>query len=429
MSNFYQRQAARESVGEGDNNIDSLSAIAPVEENLDQQLADLASEDQGLDALAQDGEVLSDDIARTESAVDTATEAVEQGEEVSEEAVEKAEVAQESVRRRWGIVNERVATESFRRSRGLAKAAQESWRDTLKQLYQRFVEFLKTVKNKIKDLRLKYFNVGKTAQKRAKAYNERIRKLGKKKSDNISGSFITKLSLNGAFNVDESISIAQSVTGGGKSKGVMDKVKALADAATTAMVKAGEEFKFQGANGAGVELFGTASTKLRALPQFEDSADAGKVMALPGNAYIQAATKKLSTKDGEKDYFAIGFTSTGDAADDKQVDTPATAALSKAATALERIGKDYEKLLQDFRGYESELDKLEKEAEKIAAQFDKSTEDEERAGLSNARTIADAAVRNYQNVFRAANYVARGVIDGLNGYVGAGIGAYESSKS
>ena len=78
---------------------------------------------------------------------------------------------------------------------------------------------------------------------------------------------------------------------------------------------------------------------------------------------------------------------------------------------------------------ETDLDKLEKEAEKIAAQFDKSTEDAERAGLSNARTIADQAVRNYQNVFRAANYVARGVIDGLNGYVGAGIGAYESSKS
>lgn len=428
MSNFYQRQAARESVGEGDNNIDSLSAIAPVEENLDQQLADLASEDQGLDALAQDGEVLSDDIARTESAVDTATEAVEQGEEVSEEAVDKAEVAQESVRRRWGIMNERVATESFRRSRGLAKAAQESWRDTLKQLYQRFVEFLKTVKNKIKDLRLKYFNVGKTAQKRAKAYNERIRKLGKKKSDNISGSFITKLSLNGAFNVDESVSIAQAVTAGGKTKGVMDKVKALAEAAVTAMVKDGDEFKFQVA-GAAVDLFGSASTKLRALPQFEDAGDAGKVYALPGNAYIQAATKKLSTKDGEKDYFAVGFTSTGDSTTDKQIDTPAITALSKAANAMEKLGKDYEKLLQDFRTYESELDKLETQAEKIAAQFDKSTEDAERAGLSNARTIADQAVRNYQNVFRAANYVARGVIDGLNGYVGAGIGAYESSKS
>lgn len=428
MSNFYQRKTARESVGEGENNIDSLSAIAPVEENLDQQLADLASEDQGLDALAQDGEVLADDIARTEDAVDSASEAVEQGEEISEEAAGKAEVAQESIRRRWGVDTQRVAAESFRRSRGLAKAVQESWRETLKQLYQRFVEFLKTVKNKIKDLRLKYFNVGKTAQKRAKAYQERIRKLGKKKSDNISGSFITKLSVNGAFNVDESISIAQSVAGGGKSKGVMDKVKALADAAATAMVKDGEEFKFQAA-GASVDLFGTASTKLRALPQFEDATDAGKVMALPGNAYIQAATKKLNTKDGEKDYFAIGFTSTGDSSTEKQIDTPAVALLSKAATALERLGKDYEKLLQDFRGYETDLDKLEKEAEKIAAQFDKSTEDAERAGLSNARTIADQAVRNHQNVFRAANYVARGVIDGLNGYIGAGIGAYESSKS
>ena len=162
MSNFYQRQAARESVGEGDNNIDSLSAIAPVEENLDQQLADLASEDQGLDALAQDGEVLSDDIARTESAVDTATEAVEQGEEVSEEAVEKAEVAQESVRRRWGLNNRQTLARESYGTANRRKAVRESLWDDIKAFFRRIWEWLKTQGRKIKDRWINFHNQGKS---------------------------------------------------------------------------------------------------------------------------------------------------------------------------------------------------------------------------------------------------------------------------
>jgi len=422
MPNFVQRQVARESAG-SDNNIDSLSAIQPVEENLDQQLAELTSEEAGLDALEQDGAVLAADTERTEAAVEVAVVAEASGEELSEETVNNVEVAQESIRRRWGCSSSRVATESYRRSRGRTKAAAESWKDTLKDLYGRFVEFLKTVRNKIKDLRLKYFNVGKTAQARSKAYIERLRKLGKKKNDNVSGSFITKLSVNGVFDLDGSIKIAQEVSAGGKAKQVMDKVKTLADGAIVLMSKDGDNIKFKAADGTEAELFGNASTKLTALPQFEDdTAGLGKVKALPGNAYLQAAGKKLEGAD----YFILGFTTTGENSTEKQIDTPANGLLSKAATALGKIGKDYEKLLQDFRTYDSELEKLEKEAEKAAASFDKATEDDARKALSAGRTVADAAVRNHQTAFRAANHSVRTVIDGLNGYCGAGIGAYES---
>lgn len=424
MSNFVQRRVARESAG-SDNNIDSLSAIVPVEENLDQQLAELTSEEAGLDALSQDGDVLGSDIERTEAAVDAASEAQTQGEELSEETVNNVEVAQESIRRRWGCTGTRVATESFRRSRGRTAAACESWKDTLKDLYKRFVEFLKTVKNKIKDLRLKYFNVGKTAQSRSKAYVERLRKLGKKKNDNISGSFITKLSVDGKFDLDDSIAIAQEVAAGGKAKHVMDKIKTLAENAAVAMSKDGDNYKFTGAAGDVVELFGNASTKLSALPQFEDDKGSlGKVKALPGNAYLQSASKQLA--DGGGEYFILGFTTTGENNTEKQIDTPASGLISKAAVALGKIGKDYEKLLQDFRNYDTALDKLESEAEKAAAKFDKATEDADRKTLSGARTIADASVRNHQTAFRAANHAVRSVIDGLNGYCGAAIGAYES---
>lgn len=427
MSNFYRQRVARESAGT-DAVVNSLSDIVPAEENLDQQLVELASGDQQLEALDRDGQVLSDDIERTEAAVGAAETAVSNGEELSEETVAQVEVAQESIRRRWCRDQPKLAVESYRRSRGLTAAAREGWREVLKDLWQRFIDLCKTIRGKIKDLTLKYFNAGKAAQKRAKEYQERIRKLGKSKKDEVSGSFITKLSVNGKFELDASIAIAKAVVGG-KGKELANTAIAKANEAVIVMEKAGDggELVFKGENNAAWEAFGNASTTLKSLPEFEDAADQGKVLALPGNAYMQVASKKLSAGGAEVgDLVALAFTTTGDAAEDKTIETPKVPALTAAASALDIIGKGYEKLLKDFRGYEAALEKLEREAEKLVNKFNKATEDADREKFSASRTIADQNVRNLQTAYRATNYVANGVLAGLNGFLGTGIGAYES---
>jgi len=422
--NFAQRNLARESIeGAADDQIDGLSNIESSEDNLDVQLTEVASLDGQLDQLDGDQNTLTSDTERTEAAIDQAQEPIENGEELPEEAVAASEVAQESIRRRWGLERTKLARESYRRSRGMTKAAQEGWKETLKDLYKRFIEFCKAVINKIKEIKLKYFNVGKTAQKRAKKFQEAIKKLGKRNKEEISGGFITKLSIEGKFNPDQSIALAKEVTVGSKAKSAITALSTQAGNAATQMSKAAEGDATASAGDTKVDLFGTAASKLRNLPQFENG-ESQTLHALPGNAYIQAGSKKI----GEADFTAVGFMTTGDSAEEKNAPTPDVGKLSSAASGLEAIGKGFEKVLQDFRSYDSEVEKLEKAAEKASAAFDKATDEGDRTALSHARTAADQAVRNYQTLHRAVSYVANTVISGLNGYIGAGIGAYAKQK-
>ncbi|MHC1821834.1 preprotein translocase subunit YajC, partial [Escherichia coli] len=327
MANFAKTRAARESMEAADEVIDGISNVEPAEENLDVQLADVASIDGQLEQLETDGETLAADTERTEDAIEQAEEAVANGEEMPEEAVALHEVAQESIARRWNLERTKLARESYRRGRGMTAAAQEGWKETLKGLYERFIQFCKEVIAKIKDLKLKYFNVGKTAQKRAKKYQEMIRKLGKQDKDNISGGFITKLSIEGKFDAAGSIAIAKEVTAG-KAKGAISALEKQAGEAVTAVTK-GDDDAFKAMRGdQPVELFGKAASKLHSLPNFENG-DASKLLALPGNAYVQAGTKELA---GGHKFTAIAFMSTGDASDDKEVATPSVSEMAGAAS-------------------------------------------------------------------------------------------------
>ncbi|EBY3092066.1 hypothetical protein DVG57_05435 [Salmonella enterica subsp. enterica serovar Typhimurium] len=425
MANFVKSKLARESVEATGDVIDGLSNVEPAEENIDVQLAEVASIDGQLEQLDGDQETLAADTERTEAAIDAADEKIENGEEMPEEAIAHTEVAQESIRKRWAIDRTKLARESYRRGRGMTKAAQEGWKETLKDLFERFVELCKAVIAKAKELKLKYINVGKSAQKRAKAYQEMLRKLGKQKKENISGGFISKLSIEGEFDVANSIAIAKELTGG-KAKDAINKLSSQAADSAVAITKTSDGTATAVKGAVDVALFGTAAKKLRALPQFEDGEGGQKVLALPGNAYVQTGSKTLA---GGQEFTAVAFLSTGDVSETKEIATPAISALASAASALDVIGKGFEKVLQDFRSYDADVEKLEEAAAKAAAALKKSNDEGEWEALRNARTAADQAVRNYQTLNRAVAHVGNTVISGLNGYIGAGIGAYEKSKA
>ncbi|HBZ6190127.1 TPA: hypothetical protein ML355_004956, partial [Salmonella enterica subsp. enterica serovar Kentucky] len=153
--------------------------------------------------------------------------------------------------------------------------------------------------------------------------------------------------------------------------------------------------------------------------------DASKLLALPGNAYVQSGTKELA---GGHKFTAVAFMSTGDASDDKDVKTPSVSEMAGAASSLESIGKGFEAVLKDFRAYDAEIAKLQQAAEKAANALNSEKDESKWDGLRNARQAADQSVKNYQTLNRAVSYVANTVISGLNGYLGAGIGAYEKSK-
>lgn len=430
MSNFWQKKVAQESA-ETAGHDDNISNIESPEENLETQLTELASEDAQLDTLMRDGETLNADMAKTEDAIDTAADAMDEGEELSETQAESLEIGQESIRKRWGITNARVARESFRNGRGATRIAHEGWKDNLKDLWKRLLAFVEQMINKGKDLKLKVMNVGKSAVARAKKYDDQLGNLGsKKKKDTISGGWMSKLAIEGKVDVTKSADIAVDMVTGGKASGAILAVGAMIDAAAAFAVADNDgELKYTGADGA-KEFSGEAAKKLKVLPGFEAEGDGAitphKVFALPGGGYIQAADKELGSGEDKVTLVMVNFFQSGEKVEDSDIPTPASGDLRKANSQLKKIGENYEKVLKDFRKQDEGINKLKDAIKKTVDNFDKS-KDEDRTHLRNARTAANGALVTAQNLSKAMHSTVRGVLSGLTGYIGTGIGAYEKA--
>lgn len=420
---YFKRKAARESLVD-DLVPDSINLEAP-EENLDAQLAELPSLEAEMDEIDAASDVLESDIEKVEGHVDVAEAAIDEGEELDEGTVAQIEVSQESIRRRYGINSARVARESFRSgSRGATKVAHESWKDTLKDLWQRFLDLLKAARRKIIETKLKYFNAGKSAQSRSKKYTKLMDKVGSEKSkEEISGAFLGYLAVNRKFNLDESISIASSM--GGKAATALATLTAQCDSATINITKGESEFK--DSNGAALDM-GGVSSKFTQLSGLDGDITDYKVAAFPGDIYVQYGEAAKGTGESAIKLSVMVVISGGDKPDDTSMATPTHGDIRKAITGLNKVGLSFEKLLKDFDAYDKKVESLEKAVETLTNKFDKATEDTDRETLQAQRIVARSVVDNYKAANRLAKSVNATVIKGLDGFIKAGMGAYKKSK-
>lgn len=422
--NFHKKHLAQESLG-GESPLDSISNVEAPETNLDTQLTELASEDQAMDELDKDGATLDGDMARTEDAITLGENAEEAGEEISAVAANAIEVGQESIRNRWGINRRAVATENFGR-RGGTRMATESWSSTLKDLWERFVAFIRERINKLKDLKLKVMNAGKSAVARAEKFEKALQNLGgEKKKDEIGGSFIGQLSLENEFKPTDCADIAKSLVAGGKTAAALAAVNTALESATAYTLSSKDGDVTIKSGETKVELPGKNASKLRILPPVEgqDNATPHAVKALPGNAYAQTA----SVGEGENALFYLAYYNDTDKGDTTEVPTPSSGEMRGMVNDLRTIGKNYESVLKDFRKYEDTMAKLEKAAAKIVANFNKSKEDD-REHLRTARTAATLALSGATAMNKIVHTSVRTVLSGISGYVGAGIAAYGKAK-
>lgn len=417
---YFHRKLAREALQEESMVPDSVNLESP-DENLETQLAELPSAEAELDQMDAAAEVLEDDIAAVETHVDMADEAVDQGEELSEDVVKEIEVAQESIRRRYGLSVAKVGAESFRNgARGVTKVAQESWQDTLKGLWEKFLELCKAAINKVKELKLKYLNAGKSAVSASKKYREMMKKLGTEKSkDEISGDFISKLAINRQFDIDKSIETAKTLSGkmSAAAAGFAREVGTVAE-----MVKLVDG---KAVRGDGKEVdFGGVTAKISQLSSVDNADQIYGINAFPGDVYVQQA----KIKKGEVEWLDIAVLDGGSKPDATTIPTPSHQQIDRAISGLAQVGTGFEKTLQDFRGYDDGLAKLEKAAEKLVEDYHKKTEDAEREAADVLRQQANAEVRKYKAVNSLARKVNGNVIKGLNGYIKTAMGAYKKAK-
>ncbi|WNT47485.1 internal head protein [Salmonella phage SPLA1a] len=419
MANFVKSKLARESVeGAGTVVPDGIELPA---ESVEGTLADIEHDTKPIDQLDAEADVLAEDGDETDAQLDAvdAAEAAADGEgedgeepmeveeDMPDEAAEQLDVAQESIRKRWAFDHRvSVAQESYG-ARKRRQVARESLWDDIKAFLQRIFDWLKEQGRKIKDRWLKFSNQGKSIQARAKKYDAALRGLGKQKKDTVSGGFIKNLTTGGKF-VGDDINVLKGVLSTiGSIYGEQEAV--VKDA--TRMVSSVEGGKLNSG-------FAAAVNKATA-------GKAGEVQLL-GNQ-IGKADVKVNGDDLEASFTVID----AEGSVEKSVSTPSAQTLSSLVAFFNQLGKAVEENVKAYHKNNQAQESYERAIEALLKRIDGVKIDDNAELTSNVRVARRAITVANQYISWTERCVATGqknLIAGVNGYISAGIAAYEKSK-
>ena len=420
MANFAKTRAARESM-------EATATVVPdgIElpaESVEGTLADIEHDTKPVEALDADAELLAEDGDETDAQLDVLDEAQaaadgegagEDGEEpmdaeedMPDDAATALDVAQESIRSRWNFEHRSsVAHESYG-SRNRRQVARESLWEDIKAFLKRIWEWLKEQGRKIKDRWLKFSNQGKSIQARSKKYDEAIRKLGKQKKDEISGGFIKSLSIDGKFVGDDLPRL----------KNILNHVSTYYSGNVQSFLNNGTDMVGSVVKGDGAKV-----EKLKA-----DFA----ALAKEDVSKFKLGNMALKMEYDEEGGFSSSYVEAENRAE-TNVKTPSVSELAKTNAFFNEVGKQIEKNVLEYRKTEQAREKFSQQIEKLLKEIDSVKIDEKPQLTESVRTA-----RRYINSINQAVSLGEKVTSstqkhlagGLNGFISAGIAAYEKSK-
>ena len=420
MANFAKTRAARESM-------EATATVVPdgIElpaESVEGTLADIEHDTKPIEALDADAELLAEDGDETDAQLDVLDEAqaaadgegagedgedqMDAEEDMPDDAATALDVAQESIRSRWNFEHRSsVAHESYG-SRNRRQVARESLWEDIKAFLKRIWEWLKEQGRKIKDRWLKFSNQGKSIQARSKKYDEAIRKLGKQKKDEISGGFIKSLSVDGKFVGDDLARL----------KNILNHVSTYYSGNVQSFLNNGTDMVGNVVKGDGAKV-----EKLKA-----DFA----ALAKEDVSKFKLGNMALKMEYDEEGGFSSSYVEAENRAE-TNVKTPSVSELAKTNAFFNEVGKQIEKNVLEYRKTEQAREKFSQQIEKLLKEIDSVKIDEKPQLTESVRTA-----RRYINSINQAVSLGEKVISstqkhlagGLNGYISAGIAAYEKSK-
>lgn len=418
MSNFWQRKVAREDAG---TDIVPDNTELPLE-SVEGVLSEVASDTAVIDQQDNEAALLTEDADETDAqyeAIDADVKAADAGEEgveedIPEDAVEQIDVAQESVRRRWGLNNRQTLARESYGTANRRKAVRESLWDDIKAFFRRIWEWLKTQGRKIKDRWINFHNQGKSIQKRSKKFDAAIRLLGSKKSgqDDLKGAFIKQLTVSGAF-VGDNVTVLNThlTNSGGLPAGVEGMLK-TAEAAVTTLA---------GSSNSAPEVL--AKTNFSSVASHVGTyGKAGLHEELGGRAVkveVEGEDWSISFIDSEKDV-------------PTDVSTPSIANLNSLNTFYNKLGIEVEKRAKAYEKVNATREKFETAIEKLLTKIDKIDAKDNEAFIEAVRKTR-TEVSKVTSVVGILERVQANTItcltSGVNGYLSAGIAAYDKRKS
>ena len=390
-----------------------LSALENPQNCVEANSIECAEATSDLDTLQQDGEQLAGDTTQLEE-IAGAVESAEAEGGMDETAARVVDVAVESIAQRWGVRRRRLGLESFNsanKSRG-TRVALEEVGEVIKSLWERFIAWVGEIIDRLKDFWLKYFNAGKSIQKRADKLEDRLAKgLGERSKEKIGGSWAKNLLINGRIDVDHCVSkgIDKSKLSKAMDRYIAGQANAVAGSGDSKPVS--EAFS--------EETFGVKATKSlkEALP---GDAEVLSTIAIPSIGYV--------VKYKHNNIERLKKVALNEYREDKTVATPDVTKMSNAIKAIRAIGEGLEETLKDFRGPRESLSTL-RDAARAASKDANDKKGEDRQKAIHKRDIAQAAVSNALILNDLATAVPMAVANGLIGYVQDGVSAHKSVKA
>lgn len=404
------------------------------------------------DSLSEDGEILNDDILRSEQALEKVSD-----ENASDITLSALQVAQENIRKRWALSGPKVARESFRRG-GNRSLARESWKDTIKALWERFIELCIKIRDKAKDIWYNFTNEGKRIFNRTTKMLQRLQNLDKLSDgaefDNVP-TYVRKTLILNTFMPMEAASLLDKMMG----NGFNSTVKAFREVADKTASFIGLE---RGKTQFGYDFFFTdddSPMEVRAAGAFCNevkrnlpsiSAAMSNTMMehfgysqvtaltpLPGNGILMAGSRRFTSGvSSEKAIRAIGLVRyTTVEMDEPTIKVPVMGLrdLREIIGDVQRAATKYEKFIKDFRVYDAELEKLQNAAKKATkigdAAVDADEKGEGKAELNFTAMFARLQLTTFEHLNRAIVKTVSQTSHGLLDYCQACMRMYKPKKA
>lgn len=391
-----------------------------VEDSIEKNLTEAETSDIEVAAAVETGEALMQDQVAMEEILEIATEGAANGGLPGQTIVMVTHSAS-ALAGRWGVAVQQVGNESDGDSLSDTNVACEGIKDAMYSVWERFVEWYRFLREKIKDNVLKLVNAGKSLKKQAVKIEERLdRGLGALKSgkSKIKGNWLTTGSYDGSFNLSQLLSVAASAKSDGKTLGealaaiTADSVKIVKDNDKNA--DGGGDSKVEKA----VKDLGIKSKK-KLKGVIPKKATDITAKALPSNAYLV----KWKDEHGNSE---TRFIPTGEDSDTKDIAPADESAIADMATAIDQIGTELEIQLKNFAALDREETSLEKVLKDKLKEL-KSAKTEERAAIRDAKNEAQRNLRKSTAVRSAFEFTLRNSGAALYGYASASLSAYEKA--
>jgi hypothetical protein len=386
-------------------------------ESLESELIEVSGQDRAIEELAADGEELREDQEKLDQITENAEASLEQG-GMDETAAKQTAVAAESFTAKWGVKVRKVATESFGSSDGrlsATKVAVEGLKDSAKEMWDRFIEWLKQMIEKAKGLFNKLTDAGGRMIKRGEKLKKALKDgLGEKDEDKVKGGFIKKLYVDEKFDFETAMGIVKSIAEGGAKK-AGQAVDVVAEEA--GKLARGEKAEGSDEISKAAESFGDKVSKKMQVPS---GAEDVVVRAVTGNAYIITYTDK----DG------VGMMKYQKPGVDKPDSDVETLSEDKMSDGVEVVIAAGTALRDELKGFTNANAKL----EKAMASFKKAKDDLDKAGESDKdekKTNLEKARAKIQTVEATQRVVSNVLTDGGSGiadYVAASIKAHKKAS-